>query len=56
MVIYEPKPKRYMTMVLKENYVDENTFDKIHGEGHKYDFIFIDKHNDKWFKNFDEEI
>ena len=56
MVIYEPKTKGYMKMILRGNYVDENAFKNLHGDGHKYDFLFINKNNDKYYKNFDEEI
>ena len=53
MVIYEPKTKRCMNMILREYYVDENAFKNLNG---KYDFLFIDRNNDKFYKNFDEEI
>ena len=43
MVIYEPKTKNHMRMILRENYIDENAFRSLHGEGHKHDFIFINK-------------
>ena len=52
MVIYEPKTKRCMKMFLRENYIDENAFKNLK----KYDFLFIDKYKDRFFKNFDEEI
>ena len=56
MIIYEPKTKKHMRMVLRENYIDENAFKNLHGEGHKHDLIFINKNNDKCYKHFDEEI
>ena len=43
-------------MILHENYIKDDAFNKIHGKGHKHDFIFIDKENDLCLKNFDEEI
>ena len=55
MVIYEPKTKWCMKMILRENYIDENVFGKF-GNEHRYDFLFIDKNKDKYYKNFDEEI
>ena len=36
-----------------EDYIDEDAFKNLNG---KYDFLFIDKNNDKFYKNFDEEI
>ena len=56
MIIYEPKTKRQMKTILRENYVNEDAFKNLHGDGHKHDFIFIDKNNDKYYKYFDEEI
>ena len=54
MIIYEPKTRRCKNMVLIENNIeDKELFKKING---KYDFLFIDKINDKYYKNFDEEI
>ena len=54
MVIYEPKTRRCKNSVLIENNIeDKELFKKING---KYDFLFIDKNNDKYYKNFDEEI
>ena len=54
MVIYEPKTRRCKNMVLIENNIeDKELFKKING---KYDFLFIDKINDKYYKNIDEEI
>ena len=53
MVIYEPKTKRCMKMILRENYVDENAFKNLNG---KYDFLFIDKNNNQVYKNFDEKL
>ena len=54
MVIYEPKTRRCKKMVLTENNIEDNDlFKKING---KYDFLFIDKNNNKYYKNFDEEI
>ena len=52
-VIYEPKTKRCMKMILRENCVDENAFKNLN---EKFDFLFIDKTNNKVYKNFDEEI
>ena len=45
-----------MKMILRENFVDEDAFKNLGGEEHKHDFIYIDKNNDKYYKNFDEEI
>ena len=56
MVIYEPKKKNHMRMILKENYGDENAFKNLHGDGHKHNFIIINTNNDKCYKYFDEEI
>ena len=43
MVIFEPKAKNHMQMVLRENYIFENAFKNLQGEGHKHDFILINK-------------
>ena len=56
MVLYHPKTKRCMKMILRENFVDEDAFKNFKGVEHKHDFIFVDKDNEKYFKNFDEEI
>ena len=56
MVLYHPKTKRCMKMILRENFVDEDAFKNFKGVEHKRDFIFVDKDNEKYFKNFDEEI
>ena len=54
MVIYEPNTWRCKKMVLLENNIeDKELFKKITG---KYDFLFIDKNEDKIYKNFDEKI
>ena len=54
MVIYEPTTRRCKNMILIENNIEnKELFKKING---KYDFLFIDKINDKYYKNFDEEI
>ena len=45
-----------MKMVLRENLINETAFDNLKGQEHKHDFIFVDKDNDRYFKNFDEEI
>ena len=55
MVIYEPKTRRCKKMVLLENNIDDNELFKRNING-KYDFLFIDKNNDKYYNNFDEEI
>ena len=56
MVLYHPKTKRCMKMILRENFIDENAFNNLKGQEHKHDFIFVDKDNEKYYKNFDEEI
>ena len=56
LIVYHPKTKRCMKMILRENFVNEEVFKNLSGEEHKHDFIFIDKNNDKDYKNFDEEI
>ena len=56
MILYRPKTKRCMKMILRENLINENAFDNLKGTEHKHDFIFVDKDNDRYFKNFDEEI
>ena len=54
MIIFEPQTKRARKLVLTENNIDNiDLFKKIDG---KYDFLFIDKNNNKYYKNFDEEI
>ena len=45
-----------MRIILRESYIDENAFKNLHREGHKHDFIFINKNNAKCYKHFDEEI
>ena len=56
MVLYHPKTKRCMKMILRENFIIENAFDNLKGYNHKHDFIFLDKDNEKYYKTFDEEI
>ena len=56
MILYHPKTKRCMKMILRENFIDENAFNSLKGIEHKHDFIYVDKDNEKYFKNFDEEI
>ena len=56
MVLYHPKTRRCMKMILRENFIDENAFNNLKGLEHKHDFIFVDKNNEKYYKNFDEEI
>ena len=54
MIIFEPQTKRARKLVLTENNIENiDLFKKIDG---KYDFLFIDKNNNKYYKNFDEEI
>ena len=54
MIIFEPQTKRARKLVLTENNIENiDLFKKING---KYDFLFIDKNNNKYYKNFDEEI
>ena len=56
MILYQPNTKRTMKMILRENFINENAFDHLKGNEHKHDFIFIDKDNERYNKNFDEEI
>ena len=56
MILYHPKTKRCTKMILRENFVDEFAFKNLKGEEHKHDFILINKNNDKYYKNFDEQI
>ena len=56
MILYHPKTKRNMKMILRENFVDEDAFKNLNGEEHKHDFLFIDKNCNKYYKNFDEDI
>ena len=56
MILYHPKTKRCMKMILRENFVDEDAFKNLKGEEYKHDFIYVDKDNEKYYKNFDEEI
>ena len=54
MIIFEPQTKRARKSVLSENNIEDiDLFKKIDG---KYDFLFIDKNNNKYYKNFDEGI
>ena len=54
MIIFEPQTKRARKLVLTENNIENiDLFKKFDG---KYDFLFIDKNNNKYYKNFDEEI
>ena len=43
-------------MIQRENLIDENTFNKIHGEGYKHDFIFLDNIKNKNYKKFNKLI
>ena len=54
MIIFEPQTKRARKLVLTENNIENIDLFKKFDD--KYDFLFIDKNNNKYYKNFDEEI
>ena len=62
MIFYEPDTEFYRNLIEQEHKLKNGTFNKvftIYNDNNKsinYDFIFVDKIERKYYKNFDEEI